>query len=198
MRFLKVLLRIKDSFITLFSIMLFSTFFRGKVVIGRSARFVGMPSIMALGQSIEIGVGLRLASSTLSNLLGVNHRVIIATISNGKIQIGNNFRMSGGAIVARKSITIGNNVNVGVNCTITDSDHHAVDYSKRGLETSKDISTRPVIIGDDVWLGANVTILKGVTVGSRSIVGAGITVTKSIPADHIYNHSGLRTAKNGN
>jgi len=197
MRFSKVLLKSKDRIVTLFSIMLFSTFFRGKVTIGRSARFVGMPSIIALGQSIEIGEELRLASSTLSNLLGVNHRVIIATISNGKIQIGNNFRMSGGSIVARCSIIIGNNVNVGVNCIITDSDHHAIEYSKRGLESSKDIATRPVIIGDDVWLGANVTILKGVTIGSRSIVGAGLTVKKSIPADHICTESGLRIVKNG-
>ena len=106
--------------------------------------------------------------------------------------------MSGGAIVARKSITIGNNVNVGINCIITDSDHHAIDYSKRGLESSKDIATRPVTIGDDVWLGANVTILKGVTIGSRSIVGAGITVIKSIPEDHTFSHSGLRSAKNEN
>ena len=172
--------------------------FKGKLDIGIEAIFTGVPSLIALGGKISVGNRVRLASSTLSNLLGVNHRVIIATLGDGKIQIGDNFRMSGGSIVARKSITIGSNVNIGVNCIVTDSDHHAVDFSKRGVEDVSDISTLAVLIGDDVWLGANVTILKGVTIGSRSIIGAGLTVTRSIPEDHILTQNGLKEAKHEN
>ena len=47
------------------------------------------------------------------------------------------------------------------------------------------VQTAPVTIEDDVWIGANCQILKGVTIGVRSVIGAGSVVTKSIPADCI-------------
>lgn len=65
-----------------------------------------------------------------------------------------------------------------------DNDVHQIDYAER--RTSKGIiQSSPVVIEDDVWLGANVIVLKGVTIGARSIIGAGSVVTKSIPADCI-------------
>ncbi len=45
--------------------------------------------------------------------------------------------------------------------------------------------TKPVIIGDDVWIGARVIILPGVTIGSRVVVGAGSVVTKDLPSNTV-------------
>ena len=159
--------------------------FRDKYSCGNGARFSGAPRILPLAGKINIGKNARLSSRLLSNILGVDHPVIIATIQNGEITIGEDFHISGGSIVARKKITIGDNVYVGSNCTITDSDHHEIDFQRRRDGKSSKIQTSPISIGDDVWIGANVTILKGVNIGNRAIVGAGVTVRRSIPADTI-------------
>jgi maltose O-acetyltransferase len=67
----------------------------------------------------------------------------------------------------------------GANVTITDTDWHPVDWRDRVNGQAK---AAPVVIGDDVWLGMNVTILKGVEIGNQSVIGAGSVVTRSIPA----------------
>ena len=73
-----------------------------------------------------------------------------------------------------------------------DTDVHQLDYLVRRGEKPLDakdarttIQSAPVTIEDDVWIGANCMILKGVTIGARSVIGAGSVVTKSIPADCI-------------
>lgn len=108
------------------------------------------------------------------------------------ITIGNHVGISSACLWAMDSITIGNNVNIGGKCMIMDTDVHQIDFmARRGdkAATSDNASTTvkcaPVIIGDDVWIGANCQILKGVTIGNRSIIGAGSVVTKDIPADCI-------------
>lgn len=72
-------------------------------------------------------------------------------------------------------ITIGDDVLVGHNCVIATL-NHAEDPDNRG-----DLIPRPVVIGDKVWIGANVTILQGVTVGYGAILAAGAVVTKDVP-----------------
>ncbi|KIC94368.1 sugar O-acetyltransferase [Flavihumibacter solisilvae] len=78
-------------------------------------------------------------------------------------------------------ITIGNRVLFGPNVQVYTATH-PVDYRERasGLEFAK-----PITIGDDVWIGGSVVICPGVTIGNRSIIGAGSVVTKDIPADVI-------------
>lgn len=71
------------------------------------------------------------------------------------------------------SITIGNDVAISEEVTIRDSDNHEVV----GRQSP---STAPIVIGDHVWIGLRSTILKGVTIGSGSIVAAGSIVTKDV------------------
>jgi acetyltransferase-like isoleucine patch superfamily enzyme len=75
-----------------------------------------------------------------------------------------------------------------MNCVIYDTDFHDLDYRKRALvpEDYSGVVNRPVTIGNDVFIGAHSTILKGVTIGDRVIVGAGSVVAKSIPAGEIW------------
>ena len=75
---------------------------------------------------------------------------------------------------------IGNDVMMGPNCTIYTQNHRfddlTVPMNRQGFEEE-----RPVYIGDDVWLGGNVTILPGVKIGSHCVIGANSVVTKDIP-----------------
>lgn len=81
-------------------------------------------------------------------------------------------------IDAIESLTIGKDCAIGPNCYLTDHDH-GLDPSLPPLQ--QPMIAEPVIIGDRVWLGANVTILKGVTIGNDVVIGAGSVVTKDIP-----------------
>jgi len=80
-------------------------------------------------------------------------------------------------IYANESVHIGENCAIGPNCYITDHDHTMVS-GKTPLESP--LNSKPIRIENEVWIGANVIILKGVTVGRRSVVGAGSVVTKSV------------------
>lgn len=99
-----------------------------------------------------------------------------------KIIIGNNVGVSSSVIWCNNSIHIGNNVLVGANCIIIDDDAHPIDFLNRRLRVGGGNSA-PIVIEDDVWIGMNCIILKGITIGARSIIGAGSVVTKSIPSD---------------
>ena len=76
-------------------------------------------------------------------------------------------------------VCIGNHVNLAQGITITALNHNFEDASKRIDEQG--ITTKPVVIGDDVWIGANAVILPGVTIGNHCVVAAGAVVTKDVP-----------------
>lgn len=80
---------------------------------------------------------------------------------------------------ASESIRIGNNVLAASNVLITDSDH--VVEPGVPITQSTRFNTKPVLIEDNCWLGQNVVVLKGVTIGHDSIVGANSVVTKDVP-----------------
>ena len=84
------------------------------------------------------------------------------------------------------AVKIGNNVTVGANAVILDSDCHSLNYLDRGTENDmRNCKCKPIIIEDDVLIGTGSYILKGVHIGARSIIGAGSIVTSDIPADSI-------------
>ena len=127
---------------------------------------------------ITIGEGCYFSMSSRHNLFGINHPCIIATKNrNASLTIGNNCGFSGTTIGSFKSIIIGDNVRAGANTTITDGDGH--------LDDPRTTKPRAVEIKNNVWLGANVVVLKGVTIGENTLIGANSLVTKSIPANVI-------------
>lgn len=97
----------------------------------------------------------------------------IVLFPGAKLTLGSGYINSNCKIRSAASITIGQNVAIGTDVTILDSDHHSI--------CGEPIATSPVVISDHVWIGTRVTILKGVTIGEGSIVAAGALVTKSVP-----------------
>lgn len=100
---------------------------------------------------------------------------IYSTIGEGTFINHNAFLMDGG------TITIGKHCLIGPNCGMY-TGNHALDPLERrtGIETAP-----PIVIEDDVWVGGDVTILPGVTIGKGSVIGAKSLVNKDIPANVI-------------
>lgn len=105
--------------------------------------------------------------------------------------------MSSTRLWIHESARIGNNVKIGGCVLITDTDAHPMDYMAR-RSSNEGTKSAPVVIEDDVWVGAHCIILKGVTIGARSIIGAGSVVTKSIPADCVAAGNPCRVIKSLN
>jgi acetyltransferase-like isoleucine patch superfamily enzyme len=119
----------------------------------------------------------------------------------GKVSVGNDSYIGGSQIICALQIDIGSNVLVSWGCTIADHDSHSLNWRDRaedvrkwreglmtgGLEKASELKNwgvvemAPIRIQDKVWLGMNVTVLKGVTIGEGSVVAAGSVVTKDVP-----------------
>jgi len=97
------------------------------------------------------------------------------------------------AIAEHVSISIGKNCLIGMNVEISDSDFHGMAVENRRKSLAK--WARPVLIQDDVFIGSNVKVLKGVTVGCGSIIANGSIVTKDIPAGVIAGGNPARVIK---
>lgn len=133
---------------------------------------------------IVIGNNVSINSNRTSNPIGGDTKTILFAKDSGKIRIGNNCGLSNVSIFATESVVIGNNVLLGGNCKIYDTDFHWVDLKKR-LNEKGGIS-KPVEIKDGAFVGAHSIVLKGVTIGEGAVVGAGSVVTKSIPDGEIW------------
>ncbi len=154
-------------------------FCRG-VRIGRNSNFFGLIKIKRGNSSnILIGENCTFRSIATSNLIGINRPCIITSIGpeSSSLTIGNNCGFSGTVVGCFLNIKIGNNVRCGANTLITDSDWH-LDDSRLG-------NLQAITIEDNVFLGVNVIVLKGVTIGENSVVGAGSVVTSDIPPNVI-------------
>ncbi|NVO20122.1 MAG: acyltransferase [Bacteroidetes bacterium] len=148
------------------------------IKLGHGTEFYGQPFFHRYPHSnIMFGDNCTIRSDQTSNQIGVNHKCILSTHKKGAIlRIGNNCGLSGVSIGAAMEISIGNNVLFGANVIVTDWDWH---------EDRIDSQPAPVIIHDNVWIGVNSTVLKGVTIGENSIIGANSLVVKDIPANVI-------------
>lgn len=132
--------------------------------------------------SFYIGDNFYFSSGDSVNPIASNLQGNIYIEPKAHLKIGNNVGMSSTRIWCSNSIIIGNYAKIGACVLITDTDAHPMDYLIR-RSSGEGTQSAPIFIEDDVWIGAHSIILKGVTIGARSIIGAGSVVTKSIPAD---------------
>ena len=125
---------------------------------------------------------------------------LICEKETSEIYIGRKTFISGGSqIVSANKVAIGNNVLIARDVVIQDGNSHSIDFKDRRIDVDFAIArlfgrprsdknwdvidTKEIFIDDDVWIGMRSIILKGVTIGKRSIVAAGSVVTKDVPAD---------------
>lgn len=166
-----------------------------KVCYGKNLRVYNHIYLRKSSQSTFcIGDNLTFTSGDGINPISSNINGMIRLDDSASLTIGDNCGFSSTVLWVKDSITIGNNVLVGGGSLIMDCDRHNLDFRIRnGLirgEKGEKIDTQtakkaPVIIEDDVLIGARVIILKGVKIGARSVIGAGSVVTKDIPNDVI-------------
>ena len=159
--------------------------FRKKgITFGNNMSIMGRISVIGQGK-IVIGDNFCMTSGEHINPISANMQASFFTDSpNAQIQIGDNVGMSSTRIWIHNGLTVGNNVKIGGGVLLIDTDCHPVDYLVR-RNSNEGTCSSPIVIEDDVWIGAQSIVLKGVTIGARSIIGAGSVVTKSIPSDCI-------------
>lgn len=120
-------------------------------------------------------------------------RTNLATEEEGVIEIGDGSYLANASLVCSRRITIGRRVLVAGGVTIADADFHPLDPALRLADTvalspigdrrrRPAIEALPVVIGDDVWIGPNATILKGVRVGDAAVIEPGALVIRDVPA----------------
>lgn len=146
---------------------------RRGIRIGRASSIA--PSAIFLctdGGSIELDVGVHLGPNTVTIVRG------------GHLRVGSNSSAAFGTVIcALESVSIGDDVLIAEYVTIRDQDHvHDTDelIRKAGFRTS------PIVIGNNVWIGAKTTVTRGVTIGDGSIVAANCVVTTDVPARTVF------------
>lgn len=112
---------------------------------------------------------------------------------NGRLTVGDYCYFTNAVLLCELEVRIGNYVLIGWNATVADSDFHPIAPAERVADAiacsplgqgrpRPEIPKEPVIIEDDVWIGPNATILKGVRVGAGAVIEAGAVVTRDVPA----------------
>lgn len=138
------------------------------------------------GRSSKIYRSVRMDTPPYRRFFLGNHSIIesYSCINNavGDVVIGDYTRIGiHNTIIG--PVCIGSHVNLAQGITVTALNHNFEDKEKRIDEQG--ITTKPIIIGDDVWIGANAVILPGVTIGKHCVVAAGAVVTKDVPDNSI-------------
>lgn len=150
-----------------------------------SVRFLGNCILrVAKGSKVRIGKGFVCRSGPEYSFDNYSGSKIVVN-GGARLSIGDGTGMSNVLIYCNDSVEIGSNVKIGGGCWIMDSNFHSLGYEDRRDPTAdmQGARTAPVSIGDDVFVGARVTICKGVSIGARSVIQAGSVVVKSIPED---------------
>jgi acetyltransferase-like isoleucine patch superfamily enzyme len=125
----------------------------------------------------------------------------------GFCSVGDYTLLNGALIMAEERVEIGSNCLISWNVGIADSDFHPIEPALRlqdslalapylpGRPNRPVIGTKPVIIGDNVWIGMHALILKGVTIGDNSVVAGGAIVTRPVPANVVVAGNPARIIK---
>jgi acetyltransferase-like isoleucine patch superfamily enzyme len=127
----------------------------------------------------HVSNGGRMVIGERARLSGSRAPLELATGDDGILEIGaRTFINFGTSIVATRRITIGSNCQIGPFCMVMDNSYHRIEPDRRNEMPP----SRPVTIGDNVWLGARVIVLPGVSIGDHAAIGAGSVVTRDIPS----------------
>ena len=143
----------------------------------------GIPILNTHEESyINIGKNVMLNSQNRGYHINMHSPIkLMADRKGSTICIGDNSRIHGTCIHAYTSITIGKNCLIAANCQILDGNGHDLSFPDVENRINTKGSARPIIIQDNVWIGANSIILSGVSIGYGSVISANSVVTNDIP-----------------
>lgn len=137
--------------------------------VARTVRLYGKPAVACFG-TLLIHDRVRLYSTLATIELAVNR--------GGTLEIGEEtFVNYGTSLSASQLVRIGPRCNIGTHCIVMDNDFHCLEPERR-LERPE---SRPIVLEENVWLGARAIVLPGVTIGEGSVIGAGSVVTRDVP-----------------
>lgn len=174
----------KEQYITFFKCLRAGIGFNSSWIINGKL-LVFKPNIFNKPSTIKIGNHFHAQANIAWNTFGIiQPNVINVRTPGSQIIIGDNVGISGCTLSAATSIIIGNNVLIGSGCVICDTDAHPIHPDERNDHTKT--KSKPIYIEDDVFIGARSIVLKGVTIGRGSVIGAGSVVTHDIPPMCIY------------
>ena len=170
-------------------------FFLNNIKYGKNFRvFNHLYLKIHVGALVQIGNNCTIMSGAGLNPLSRNIKTCIYVGKKATLKLGNDVGISSSTLWVKESVSIGNSVAIGADCIIMDTDAHNLDWKIRCSEETNEYgesvdmviaSSAPIVIEDNVLVGARCIILKGVTIGARSIIGSGSIVTKDIPSDCI-------------
>lgn len=144
--------------------------------IGPHAKFIGPRHVQVFGSGVRAGRALHVIASADAP---VRLTVWAAPEKSAEIVLGDCVLLTGGTrIMAARSIHIGNGCMFAAGATVSDCDWHGL-YDR----TEIDADAQPVVLKDNVWIGTNAFVTKGVTIGENSVVGASAVVTRDVPAN---------------
>ncbi len=168
------------------------------VELGAAVIFNGRPSLkLFAGSGVQIADGVTFNSYGRSNPLYCAQPVSLVTLSKeARIKIGARSGISGSSICALSSVIIGEDTLIGAGCQIFDNDFHVREG--RGWRGPRLEEARPVRIGNQVFVGAGVRILKGVEIGDGATIGAGSVVTRNIPPNSLAAGQPATVLRTGN
>jgi len=157
---------------------------RSGIEIGRRAFIVGRVLIrLHNGSKITIGADSKISTSPYNYHLGIFGPMKLVTSKQGaQVLIGSNTRIHASCIHACNLISIGNRCLIAANCQIFDCSGHDLSFNDIQNRINTKGIAKPVIIGDDVWIGTGSIIMPGVTIGAGSVIAAGSVVTKDVPS----------------
>lgn len=167
-------------------------FARTHFLFGRPKGFILNQNIKCFGNvvwriygSVETSYGIELYGGLIGNLISQGKPTVVVVERGARLYLGQNVKGSSVEIYSKHSISIGDYTMLGSGVRIWDSDFHSMDINERLYGEDK-AETSAVNIGEKVFIGANVTVLKGVTIGDCAVIGANSLVTKDIGKNEVW------------
>lgn len=153
------------------------------VNIRQRVRFIEKPLIkMVAGTKLHIGENVWINSDKRNYHLNMHSPCkLLLDRAGGAIYIGDNTRLHGTCIHAYQQVTIGKNCLIAANTQIMDGNGHDLSFPDVANRIHTHGAVKPVTIADNVWIGTNVVVLPGVTIGEGSVISANSVVHKDIP-----------------
>lgn len=170
-------------------------FYKG-VIYGKGLKIRGKLLLRGKGKII-IGNDVVINSHYAENPIG-GDKTVFQVMNGAELKIGNRVGISHAKIAVYKRVEIEDDVLLGADCHIYDTDFHSLLYEDRILKEDNNIKSDPVKIKKGAFIGAGSYILKGVVIGEKSVVGAGAVVTRNVPDGEIWAGNPARKIRNLN